>query len=58
MFQIGYNGLGFCCPGPTPFVKKDRCPAKSVKKEIVCGESNCDHDEHCTNGMIKVEQKF
>ncbi|PAV64551.1 hypothetical protein WR25_01649 isoform B [Diploscapter pachys] len=48
--QIGYNGLGFCCPGPTPFVKKERCPAKSVKKETVCGESNCDHDEHCTSG--------
>ncbi|CAI4227197.1 unnamed protein product [Auanema sp. JU1783] len=48
--NIGYSGLGFCCPGKKPekTINAD-CPTRSPQRNGTC-VSTCKTDDHCLSG--------
>ncbi|CAJ0928742.1 unnamed protein product, partial [Mesorhabditis belari] len=47
--QIGYNGLGFCCPGAARGVREGNCPARQPKTRENCRQE-CMVDTDCRAG--------
>uniref|UniRef100_A0A914N162 Uncharacterized protein n=1 Tax=Meloidogyne incognita TaxID=6306 RepID=A0A914N162_MELIC len=51
IFQIGYNGLGFCCPEPKKLSKPGNCPfKKSTTTNLYLNnkcQAKCKSDEDC-----------